>query len=126
MRGTVHVLDFWASWCGPCVAELDDVAALAREHAKDLKVYGIDVDEPERRTAADRIVQAKGALFPQVIRDQGEKDFLWRMFGSMNGVKLTIPLFVVVDRDGHIQYASHGGENLAELKAVLARVLPPK
>jgi thiol-disulfide isomerase/thioredoxin len=125
MRGSVHLLDFWASWCAPCVAELDDVAALARRYPKDLKVYGIDVDEPERRAAADRIVKEKSILFPQVVREQGEKDYFWKMFGSMAGIKLFIPLFVVVDQKGTIQYASTGGENLVDLKAALERLMPP-
>lgn len=125
MRGSVHLLDFWASWCVPCVAELNDIASLAREYPRDLKVYGIDVDEPERRGAADRVIKEKGVLFPQVIREQGEKDFLWKMFGSMAGIKLSIPLFVVVDRGGRIRYAGNGGEKLADLKAVLERVLTP-
>jgi len=60
------------------------------------------VDGPERR-AADRIVREKGALFPQAIREQGENDFLWKMFGSMEAVSLAIPLFLVVERDGRIQ-----------------------
>jgi hypothetical protein len=103
---------------------LDHVAALARDFPTGLKVYGVDVDEPERQAAADQVIREKGVLFPQIIREQGEKDFLWKMFGSMQGANLTIPLFVVVDRDGRIQYSGHGGENLADLKSVLQRLLP--
>jgi hypothetical protein len=82
------------------------------------------VDEPERRVAADQVILEKSVLFPQVIREQGEKDFLWKMFGSMKGANLVIPLFVVVDREGRIKYADHGGANLVDLKAVLQRLLP--
>jgi len=47
------------------------------------------------------------------------------MFGSMSSIQLTIPLYVVIDRDGMIRYAGHGGDgNLAELRGVLARLLP--
>jgi thiol-disulfide isomerase/thioredoxin len=126
MRGMVTLLDFWASWCGPCVAELDDVAALGREYSGRLQVYGIDVDEPERRAAGDRVIREKGGQFPQVIRAQGERDFLWKMFGSMTNANLSIPLFVVMDRDGRIQYAGHGGDQLADLRAILRRLLPAR
>ncbi|MBZ5728041.1 MAG: TlpA family protein disulfide reductase [Acidobacteriia bacterium] len=122
-RGRVHLLDFWASWCEPCVAGLSEMDSLARAHPKDLVVVGVDVDEPERRAAADRLIRDKALSFPQVIREQGEKDFLWKMFGSMQGAKLSIPLFVVMDRDGVIRYA--GGGDFADLKGLVERLLAP-
>ncbi len=123
-RGRVHLLDFWASWCAPCVASLEHVSALAAQHTKDLSVVGINVDEPQRRATAEKIIAEKSLSFPQVIRGLGESDFLWKIFGSMQGVQLSIPLYVIIDRHGVIRYASHGGEDLKEVRELLRDMLP--
>ncbi|HKE28802.1 MAG TPA: hypothetical protein VKB88_40910 [Bryobacteraceae bacterium] len=90
-----------------------------------LDAIGINVDEPSRRAAAEQLIQDKHLAFRQAVRGLGEQDFVWKMFGSMSSIQLTIPLYVVIDRDGMIRYAGHGGDgNLAELRGVLARLLP--
>ena len=124
-RGKIHILDFWASWCAPCVAKLVAMESVAREHQNDVVVIGINVDEPERRVAAEKLIREKALSFPQVIRTQGEKDFLWKMFGSMQGVKLFIPLYVVVDREGVIRYAGDGSDDLSTLKDLVQQLLKP-
>ena len=124
-RGRIHVLDFWASWCAPCVAKLAAMEAVAREYSKDVTVVGINVDQPERRATAEQIVREQALSFPQVIRAQGTRDFLWKMFGSMAENRLAVPLYVVVDRQGLIRYADSGGEDLGELKGVLRQLIEP-
>lgn len=123
-RGKVHVLDFWASWCAPCVAKLEQMNGIAQQYGKNLDAIGVNVDEPSRRAAAEQLIRDKHLAFSQAVRGLGEKDFVWKLFGSMDSVQLSIPLYVVVDRDGIIRYAGNGGDDLAELRQVLARLLP--
>jgi peroxiredoxin len=125
-RQKLHILDFWASWCGPCVAKLVAMESIARDYSQEASVIGINVDEPERRAAAEQLIREKALSFPQVIRAQGEKDFLWKMFGSMSDVRLSIPLYVVVDGDGLIRYAANGGDDLRELKKAVEAALGKK
>lgn len=122
-RGRVHLLDFWASWCAPCVAKLVDMNAIARENPKALAVIGINVDEPGQRAAAEKVIGQKQLSYPQVIRGRGEDDYLWKVFGSMERVRLSIPLYVVIDSQGTIRYAGPGGEGLADVKGVLRDLL---
>jgi peroxiredoxin len=119
LRGKTHVLDFWASWCAPCVNKLVAMERISKDRSETINVIGINVDKPERRAMAERILTEKGLSFRQVVRAQGEKDMLWKMFGSMEGVSLAIPLYVVIDAKGVIRYASDGGDELEELTAVL-------
>jgi hypothetical protein len=54
---------------------------------------------------------------------RGEADPLWKTFGRMEQNPLSIPLYVVVDRDGRLRYAGSGGDGLAELRAELVRLV---
>jgi len=125
-RRKVHILDFWASWCAPCVAKLVAMESIARDQLEELTIIGINVDGPERRKAAEELIREKSLSFPQVIRAQGEGDFLWKMFGSMPDVRLSIPLYVVIDGDGLIRYAANGGDELEDLKKAVQRALSRK
>ena len=96
---------------------------VARDHAADVSVIGINVDEADRRAAAEKLIQEKSRSVPQIVRAQGGKDFLWKLFGSMQVVRLAIPLYVGVDAKGVIRYAASGGDELTELRQVVDKLL---
>jgi thiol-disulfide isomerase/thioredoxin len=125
-RGRVLLMDFWATWCAPCVGSLAHVDALAHEYSKNVAVVGINVDDKERRASAEKVIAEKRLSFPQVIRSMGENDFLWKIFGSMKGMRQGIPLYVIVDGAGVIRYAGQGGDDLSDVKKLLDEVVKQK
>lgn len=73
-RGKVVVLNFWATWCGPCREEFPHLVRLHRELAeRGLTVMTISMDEEEEAATAAAFLQAQGAEFPSYIR--GFDDF---------------------------------------------------
>ena len=68
-KGSYVLADFWASWCGPCKAEMPDVIALYEKYKdRGLKVIGITVnDTPEK---SDSIVKMMGIPFPQIYESK--------------------------------------------------------
>ena len=54
---------------------------------------------------------------------KGKFGSFMKMFGSMEGIRMSIPLYVLVDSSGVIQYASHGGTNLEELVLKIESVI---
>lgn len=98
-RGRVVVLDFWATWCGPCVAAMPELQKLQEKFA-DRNVLVVGVNQRESAEDVAKFVARKEFTFTQVLDEDGS-------VGDQFGVT-GIPQTVVVDPEGVIQ-AIHSG-----------------
>jgi thiol-disulfide isomerase/thioredoxin len=124
LRGRVVVLDFWASWCGPCRKTLPELDALRRElhaqgFAERFEVLGVSVDQDVAK--ARRFLAQVPVAYPMVVDQIGiatQRFGLWRL-----------PSTMLIEPDGRIHYIYWGyGEDFAadlrqRVLALLA--LPP-
>jgi cytochrome c biogenesis protein CcmG, thiol:disulfide interchange protein DsbE len=100
-RGSVVVLDFWASWCQPCLAALPELDAMARDLGpRGLKVLAINIDED---AAVARAKLGKGPHLFMPLHDGGSK------VATQYGVGDALPATVVVDRRGVVKLFQSGG-----------------
>lgn len=99
-RGTVVLVNVWASWCGPCRDELPLLGAAARGlAARGLVVVGIDTqDDPA--TARSFLAELGGVPYPSVDDSDGRAAVDWGTFG--------VPETFVVDRDGIVRARAVG------------------
>lgn len=94
-QGKVLVINFWATWCAPCVDEMPELSALQRELAKDTQIVGIGIDsEKNIRTFNDKLKVA----YPLYIGGIDGSE-LSRTFGNQAG---GLPYTVVVGKSGDI------------------------
>jgi thiol-disulfide isomerase/thioredoxin len=93
-KGRVILLNFWATWCGPCRAEIPSLVELQRQYGKDVVILGVSVDDPVEKLkpyATDMKMN-----YP-VLVGNGREDFQ-DAYGPLWG----IPVSVFIDRDGKI------------------------
>ena len=122
LAGKNYVLDFWASWCVPCVENLPQIKRLKTEFENKLAVLSINVDELSGKDAVRRIIEKYRIFDFSVIRGLGNEDPLWKTFGGANQNRLAIPLYVLVDKNGIVRYAADGGTQLRELRQRLSEL----
>ena len=98
-KGQVVMLNFWASWCGPCREEMPRLDRLyERYHASGFQLLGVNVDDDVRNAAG---VSTKLGLHFPVLLDTEKK--VSRLYDLS-----TMPSTVLIDRDGRVRYIHRG------------------
>ena len=64
-----QVINYWATWCGPCITEIPELNELARDHAGTLVVLGVDFDAPVESAVARAAIEKMGIEFPVLAFD---------------------------------------------------------
>ncbi len=104
LRGKVVLLNFWATWCGPCRMEIPEFERLQREYAGKLQVVGLSVDELPPAAVAKKAA-ALGINYPVAIASLAVQ----KRFGPIN----SIPVTWVIDPHGMLQQRNHGANPYA-------------
>jgi thiol-disulfide isomerase/thioredoxin len=96
LRGKVVVLNFWASWCGPCRVESPDFARVYRaSRASGVEFVGVDVKDGEQQAQA--FVANKKIGYPSLFDPNGKVTLRFREFPPRG-----LPYTIVLDRQGRV------------------------
>lgn len=111
-RGKTVVLNWYASWCGPCSAEIPDFQEAYT--ALDGEIVVLAVNLQESRDAASSMLEALGATFPSVLDTDGSVAQHYRLIG--------MPTTFFIDRDGIVRMSGSGLITAEALKEELAKL----
>jgi thiol-disulfide isomerase/thioredoxin len=117
LRGKIVLIDFWASWCGPCRRENPNVVKLYNQYKdKGFTVYSVSLDEDA--AAWKNAIAADGLAWPNHVSDLlGWKTPMTQLYGFNS-----IPHTVLIDKEGKVIGTGLRGEILEQkLKEVLSK-----
>jgi thiol-disulfide isomerase/thioredoxin len=121
LGGKVAVIDFWATWCGPCVDELPTLRAIEERHGQDVVLVGVNLDDGAGmdEEALRAWIGEHGVPGRQIHDGEGWRSELAKAFGVHE-----IPFVVVVDKKGNVVAVNEHGRKLekaVQLAAAAAR-----
>lgn len=120
LEGRVVLLDFWATWCAPCLAELPNLRQLAEKHpSDDLVILGIALDTLDRARLRS-FLRRHGMTWPQIHEPRGVDGEVARRFGVE-----AVPATFLVDRGGRLVARDLHGRALEVTISTLVRQKRP-
>jgi len=133
-QGKVYLIDFWASWCGPCIRSFPHLTELQEKYANDgLRVVAVNIWESERTPEGPKPVlgEARTELVANFLKTHNDNmrytvaidgdqamEQSWMAASGQQG----IPTAIIVDRDGKVAWIGYGSDPDmdASLSAVIA------
>lgn len=124
-KGKVLLLNLWATWCGPCRAEMPELVLLQEKHKeKGFQILGLDVGDGDGGPESIEQIKAFGEkmkLNYELVRASNETTSEFYKFTKFSGV----PISVLVDREGHVRGVFLGGgpRVLGEMKGAVEKLM---
>jgi len=116
-RGKVVALNFWATWCTPCLEEMPRFAAWQKQYGSDgLQVLGVSMDDGAE--PVQRLVRKLGVNYPVLMGDE--------QLGMQYGGILGLPVTYLIDRKGQIRARFQGETDLKALETQIKELLGGK
>ena len=117
-HGQVIMLNFWATWCGPCQIEIPDfIDYQARYADQGLQIIGIGLDEPRKLR---NFVRTIGINYPILQADPELQYSLLKQWGNPFGV---LPFTVIIAKDGHLVFMQQGIFNQEAFNTIVKPLL---
>jgi peroxiredoxin len=113
-QGKILLLNFWATWCPPCVSEMPELVALQSDwSSKNLQVVGIGIDSPSN---IREFAEKHQITYPLLLGGL-EGSELSRQFGNQSG---GLPFTILIGPDGSVRQTYMGRLDMEKVRADLA------
>lgn len=111
LKHDINIINFWASWCGPCNEEMPELVAFDNEKPNHVGLIGMNVQDKEKKRTA--FIQQYKAKYPMLVLDEAQ----------MKQYKINnIPTTIFVDRKGKVLKTYIGELNRNKLEKIIANL----
>lgn len=117
-KDQVLIVNFWASWCGPCDIEAPDLVKLYEEYKGKVELYGVNATKYDTVRGAKDFVKEKELPFPILMDKDGKAGDDYKVF--------SYPISFIVDRQGVVRARIEGSKSLKEWRSLLDKALEEK
>ncbi len=115
-KGKVVMLNFWATWCGPCKREIPDFIEMQKAYrAKGFEIVGVSLDDPTATAEVARFVKQQGINY-DIVYGNGE------VAQAYGGVQ-SIPTTFLIDREGNVVSSRVGLTPKAQWESAIEALL---
>ncbi|MBN8853717.1 MAG: hypothetical protein BGO55_11660 [Sphingobacteriales bacterium 50-39] len=105
-RGMVYVVEFWATWCGPCIAEMPHLSLVAENYKKTVVVMGIDVMEKDTSmNVLTAFMKRNGSAMNYLVATEDGNSMANRWLNASG--EAGIPVAFVVNQEGRVAWIGH-------------------
>jgi thiol-disulfide isomerase/thioredoxin len=121
-RGSVILVNLWATWCVPCLKELPEFVELQQQYgSQGLKVIPVSMDDPAEIESAKKLLQARGPGLRGYLQTEREQEtFVSVIDPAWAGI---MPTTFVLDREGKLKATLTGGKKFEDFEAAIAPLL---
>ncbi|HHB1651891.1 TPA: TlpA family protein disulfide reductase [Bacillus cereus] len=117
LKGKKVILNFWATWCGPCQQEMPDMEAFYKEHKENVEILAINYTPSEKGRGEEKVsnfIKEKGITFPVLLDKNIDVTTAYKV--------ITIPTSYFIDTKGVIQDKFIGPMTQKEMEKRVAKL----
>ncbi|MCT8139916.1 TlpA family protein disulfide reductase [Anaerobacillus sp. CMMVII] len=113
--GRPMLINFWASWCPPCRAEMPDLVEVAKQYEEQISFIGINVATQDTNSQSQAFLDEFHVPYPNLVDKTGAVARLYQV--------PPIPATLVIDKNGQVVFRKLGGMTKSEIIAAVQRVI---
>ena len=110
------LVNFWATWCGPCTVEFPELQKMVRQYRKrDLNIVTVSINAPDEKNMVLKFLQEQHAINKNLLFNSNDPAEAVPAFGT--GWSGAVPYTVLIGMDGEVLFHTQGGMNALEVTA---------
>jgi thiol-disulfide isomerase/thioredoxin len=122
-KGKIVLVDFWATWCVPCRAEMPQLVKLSEKlKARGFDLVTVSADEPEKEGAAFQVLKENSVGAPFYLKKAADDDKFYEMVDAKWSGEM--PAMFIYDRSGKRVRSFLGETPVKDIEAAIQKLLP--
>jgi peroxiredoxin len=123
MAGKLLLVNFWATWCEPCMAEFPEIEKMIRMYRKrQLEIVTVSINNPDEKSFVQKFLDEQHAIGRNLLLDSNDPADAVKAFNAdwAGGV----PFTALIGTDGNLLYKTQGSMDVLALKRMILKYLP--